>query len=127
MRRVIIDMKNYLFADAVRRSLISFDSDFEPYKTEKTEETTELCKMLHPYALIMEVTEPSPWGLTERLKTLEMVKAQEPHCKIVLMVDENTEKNLADKVRQAKKDGLIDGFIYGSISTTYLAAVVDTL
>lgn len=127
MRRVIIDMKNYLFADAVRRSLISFDADFEPYKTEKTEETAALCQMLHPYALIMEVTEPSPWGLSARMRIRDLVKTQEPHCKIVLMVDENTEKKLADKVRQAKKDGLIDGFIYGSISTTYLAAVIDTL
>ena len=127
MRRVIIDMKNYLFADAVRRSLISFDSDFEPYKTETSAETTELCKMLHSYALIMEVTALSPWSLEERLRRRDAVKLREPGCKIVLMVDENTERKLADRVRQAKKDGLIDGFIYGSISTTYLAAVIDTL
>ena len=43
------------------------------------------------------------------------------------VVDENTEKKLADKVRQAKKDGLIDNFIYGSVSSTYLSAVIDTL
>ena len=35
----------------------------------------------------------------------------DPGCKIVLVVDENTEKKLADKVRQAKKDALIDNFI----------------
>ena len=55
------------------------------------------------------------------------VKAQRPGCKIVLVVDENTEKKLADKVRQAKKDGLIGNFIYGSVSSTYLSAVIDTL
>lgn len=55
------------------------------------------------------------------------VKAQKPDCKIVLVVDENTEKKLADKVRQAKKDGLIDNFLYGSASATYLSAVIDTL
>ena len=55
------------------------------------------------------------------------VKAQSPGCKIVLVVDENTEKKLADKVRQAKKDWLIDNFIYGSVSSTYLSAVIDTL
>ena len=46
---------------------------------------------------------------------------------IVLVVDENTEKKLADKVRQAKKDGLVDNFIYGSVSSTYLSAVIDAL
>ena len=34
---------------------------------------------------------------------------------------------LADKVRRAKKDGLIDNFIYGSVSATYLSAVIDAL
>ena len=55
------------------------------------------------------------------------MKARSPGCKIVLVVDENTEKKLADKVRQAKKDGLIDNFIYGSVSSTYLSAVIDAL
>ncbi|MDD6539525.1 MAG: hypothetical protein PUF85_01900 [Firmicutes bacterium] len=55
------------------------------------------------------------------------MKARSPGCKIVLVVDENTEKKLADKVRQAKKDGLIDNFIYGSVSATYLLAVIDAL
>ena len=30
-------------------------------------------------------------------------------------------------VRQAKKDGLVDNFIYGSVSSTYLSAVIDAL
>ena len=55
------------------------------------------------------------------------VKAQHPNCKVVLVVDENTEQKLADRVRQAKKDGLIDNFIYGSVSATYLSAVIDAL
>ena len=48
-------------------------------------------------------------------------------CCLNLVVDENTEKKLADKVRQVKKDGLIDNFIYGSVSSTYLSAVIDAL
>ena len=34
---------------------------------------------------------------------------------------------LATAVRQAKKDGLVDNFIYGSVSPDYLATVMDTL
>ena len=56
-----------------------------------------------------------------------VVKKNNPECKIVLVVDEVTEKKLADRVRQAKKDGRIDNFIYGSVSSTYLAAVIDSL
>ena len=36
-------------------------------------------------------------------------------------------KKSADEVKQAKKDGYIDQFIYGSISATYLADIVDSL
>ena len=46
---------------------------------------------------------------------------------LLLVVDENTEKKLADRVRQAKKDGLVDNFIYGSVSSSYLSAVIDAL
>ena len=57
----------------------------------------------------------------------DAVKAQNPDCKIVFIVDENAEKAIAKQVKQAKKDGLIDQFIYGSISASYLADIVDSL
>ena len=75
----------------------------------------------------MEVTGYTQWKLEERLKIRDEVKRCDPQCKIVLIVDENAEKQLAQRVLQAKKDGLIDNFIYGSISASYLSAVVDTL
>jgi len=61
------------------------------------------------------------------MKIRDAVKARNPRCKVVLVVDENTEQKLADRVRQAKKSGLIDNFIYGSVSATYLSAVIDAL
>ena len=90
-------------------------------------QTTDMCVFTEANILIMEVTVYTPWKLEEHMKIRDEVKAQSQNCKIVLVVDENTEKKLADKVRQAKKDGLIDSFIYGSVSSTYLSAVIDTL
>jgi hypothetical protein len=55
------------------------------------------------------------------------VKEKCPDCKIVLIVDENAERVIAHQVKQSKKDGRIDQFIYGSISASYLADIVDTL
>ena len=127
MRRVVVDMQNALFADAIATALKNFDSDFEVYQSESPVKTTDLCAFTEANILIMEVTAYTPWKLEERMKIRDEVKAQSPNCKIVLVVDENTEKKLADKVRQAKKDGLIDSFIYGSVSSTYLSAVIDAL
>ena len=127
MRRVVVDMQNALFADAIATALRKFDSDFEVYQSESPAKTTDMCVFTEANILIMEVTAYTSWKLEGRMEIRNEVKAQSPGCKIVLVVDENTEKKLADKVRQAKKDGLIDSFIYGSVSSTYLSAVIDAL
>ncbi|MGM9669566.1 MAG: hypothetical protein ACI3VZ_07410 [Faecousia sp.] len=127
MRRIVVDMQNYLFADAIARTLRSADSDFDVRRSERPDQTAELCGLCQPYALLMEVTGYTPWKLEERLRIRDEVKQATPDCKIVLIVDENTEKELARRVLQAKKDGLIDNFIYGSVSAAYLSAVIDTL
>ncbi len=127
MRRVVIDMQNYLFADAIALALKNADSDFDVRRSENPENTVDLCRLSVPYALLMEVTGYSPWRLEERMIIRNEVKRLTPHCKIVLIVDENAERPLARRVLQAKKDGLIDNFIFGSVSAEYLTAVVDTL
>ena len=127
MRRVVIDMQNMLFADAVAGALRKFDSDFDPVMSESPDKTLELCSNILANILIMEVTAYKPWDLKERMRIRDELKKSNPDCKIVLVVDENTEKKLADRVRQAKKDGLVDNFIYGSVSSSYLSAVIDAL
>ena len=127
MRRVVIDMQNVLFADALAEALRRFDSDFEPVMSERPDKTLSLCEILLGNVLIMEVTAHTPWKLEERMKIRDELRKENPDCKVVLVVDENTEKKLADQVRQAKKDGLIDNFIYESVSSTYLSAVIDAL
>lgn len=127
MRRVVVDMQNVLFADAIKQALTKFDSDFEVLAAETPEQTEQLCVLVQPYALLMEVTSYRPWRLEERMTICSKIKSQIPNCKVVMVVDENAEQNLASLVRQAKKDGLIDQFIYGSVSATYLSAVIDTL
>ena len=127
MRRVVVDMQNALFADAIATALQKFDSDFEVCQSDSPDKTTDLCVFTEANVLIMEVTAYTPWKLEERMKIRDALRKTNPDCKIVLVVDENTEKKLADKVRQAKKDGLVDNFIYGSVSSTYLSAVIDAL
>ena len=127
MRRIVIDMQNILFADAIAEALRNFDSDLEPFMSENPDKTLSLCDTVLANVLIMEVTTYPSRTLEERLKIRNALKRKHPDCKIVLVVDENTERKLADRVRQAKKDGLVDNFIYGSVSSSYLSAVIDAL
>ena len=127
MRRIVINMQNSLFCNAIADTLRGSGNELEPYTIDSPDKVVEECKWIAPYALLMEVTGYTPWLLSERLKIRDAVKAQNPDCKIVFIVDENAEKAIAKQVKQAKKDGLIDQFIYGSISATYLADIVDSL
>ena len=68
----------------------------------------------------MEVTGYTPWMLCERLKLKDKVKAVCPDCKIALIVDSNTEKQVAKDIREAKKNGIIDQFFYSSMAAEYL-------
>lgn len=127
MRRIVINMQNSLFCNAISETLRISGNELNPYSVDSPDKVLDECKWLVPYALLMEVTGYTPWKLCERMKIINSVRLQMPECKIVLIVDENAEKELAKEVRQAKKDGLIDQFIYGSISATYLADIVDSL
>lgn len=128
MRHVILSMKDFIFADAIAQALTGDkNSNFAVQKTQRPEEIRQYCEIASPYALLMEVTGYPPYVLAERLTIRDEVKRQNPDCKIVLLVDENSEKEVAKQVRRAKKDGLIDQFIYGSTSANYLVALMDTL
>ena len=127
MRRIVINMQNSLFCNAIADTLSRSGNELEPYTIDSPDKVVDECKWIAPYALLMEVTGHTPWLLSERLKIRDGVKAQDPDCKIVFIVDENAEKAIAKQVKQAKKDGLIDQFIYGSISASYIADIVDSL
>lgn len=127
MRRILINMQNTLFCNAISETLRRSGNELDPYPVYLPDAVVEECKWITPYALLMEVTGYTPWKLCERMKIRDAVKETCPGCKIVLVVDENAEKETAKLVKQAKKDGLIDQFIYGSISASYLADILDTL
>lgn len=127
MRRIVVNMQNVLFCNAIADTLRRSGNGLEVYTVDLPDRVVDECKWVAPYALLMEVTGYTPWKLCERLKIRDAVKAKNPECKVVLIVDENAEKEVAKQVKQAKKDSLIDQFIYGSISASYLADIVDSL
>lgn len=127
VKRIVVNMQNALFGNAIAETLRRSGNELEPYTVANPDKVLDECKWIAPYALLMEVTGYTPWKLEERLKIRDAVKFRDPECKIVLVVDENAEKEIAKQIKQTKKDGIIDQFIYGSISASYLADIVDSL
>lgn len=127
MRRIVLDMKNGLLAEAVTQSLSGCDMDFLIYRSPKPEETLALCRTCRANVLVMEVIRQGLWKLSERLRLCSAVRRLGWACKVLLLVDESTDELLASEVRQTVKDQLADDFIYASVSPTYLAGVIDIL
>ena len=120
MQKIVVDMQNYLFADSVAAAFKNSDYDIDVVRAESPMNTVELCRLYKPFVLIMEMTGYTPWLLCERLKLRDKVKTVCPECKIALIVDSNSEKQAARDIRDAKKNGLIDQFFYGSMTAEYL-------
>ena len=127
MRRILINMQNTLFCNAIADTLRRSGNELDTYSVDSPDRVIEESRWIAPYAVLLEVTGYTPWKLEERIKIRDAVKEKNPECKIVLVVDENAEKDVAKRVKQAKKDGIIDQFIYGSISASYLADIMDSL
>ena len=120
MKKIVVDMQNFLFGDSIAAAFKNSNYDIDVVRAETPQDTVELCRVYKPFVLVMEVTAYTPWLLSERLKLRDEVKATCPDCKIALIVDSNTEKQAAKDIRDAKKNGLIDQFFYGSMTVEYL-------
>ncbi|CDE20243.1 MAG: hypothetical protein SOX69_04635 [Oscillospiraceae bacterium] len=120
MQKIVVDIQNFLFADSIAAAFRNSDYDIDVVRAETPNDTVELCQMYKPFVLVMEVTGYTPWLLCDRLRLRDEVKSVCPDCKIALLVDSNTEKQAAKDIRDAKKNGIIDQFFYGSMTSEYL-------
>ena len=120
MKKIVVDMQNFLFGDSIAAAFKNSNYDIDVVRAETPQDTVELCRVYKPFVLVMEVTAYTPWLLCERMKLRDEVKTTCPDCKIALIVDSNTEKQAAKDIRDAKKNGLIDQFFYGSMTAEYL-------
>ena len=127
VRKVVIDMQNYLFSDAIAKVLKSYDSDFFIEMSDTPDKTAELCRVIQPHILMMEITGQALCSLKERLAICREVRRYAPNCKFIFTVDEKANAETAKKVVECKKTGMIDCFIYNTISSSYMTAVLDSL
>lgn len=126
MRKAVINMCNYILGEAVKIAM-EHSGSFQVTVVERPQETAKKCHSLAADVALMEVTSAAPCLLEERLRSRDEIKRSCPDCKVVLLVDENSDRQVAERIKQAKCDGLIDQFVYGSTSASYLVALLETL
>lgn len=125
MPRIVINTQNFMFADMIKRTLES--DDFSVTVVEKPEKLIQEFNRTAANIVLMEVTGYTPWKIEECIKLRHQIKQIDANCKIAFLVDEKAEPAVAQKVLRAKTDGLIDQFIYTSISASYLLGVIETI
>ena len=124
MPRVVVNCQNYMFSDMIRRTLRT--GDFHVTVVDDPADVIGEFNNTAANIVLLEVTGSGPWTFSRRMELRKIIQRVDPDCKIVFMVDEKAEPEIADKIKQAKIDGLIDQFIYSSISAGYLKAVMET-
>ena len=128
MKNIVISMQNTLLSEAIARAF----SDTGEFRIEqilpgKTNDTLSLCCAMQAEILLMEVSRLPAYTLESRLKLIECVRRAMPNCKFVLLCDENSDPELAHRVKIARQDRLIDAFLYASVTPAYLTAALDAL
>ena len=127
MKKIVLDIQSDIHAHTMERMLMQKLDDCQVVISESPDATAEWCKTHQPDVLLMEVKAYSPWMFNERMAIRYKVKRNTENCRVILFVDDDTDGELTEKVRQAKREGLIDAFLFGSVSENYFASVIDSV
>lgn len=128
MKNIVISMQNTLLSEAIARSFAE-TGEFRTQQVfpRRTQDTLSLCCAMGADVLLMEVGCLEVYTLENRLKLIGDVRKRIPGCRFALLCDENSDADLAQRVKLARQDHRIDAFFYASVTPSYLTAAVDAL
>ena len=127
MKKIMLDIQSGIHAHNMERMLMQKLDDCQVVLSESPESTAEWCKTHRPDVLLLEVKAYSPWMFSERMAIRNKDRHNAENCRIILFVDDESDDELTEKVRQAKRESLIDAFLFGSVSENYFASVIDSV
>ena len=127
MKTILLSICNSLMALSIKHSL-NHSGGFSVHSVAPGDQgIAEKCAAASADILLMEAACNMGATLDECLNEARSLRSQSLSCRIVLLCDENSTPEIARKVVQAKKDGLIDEFVYSSVSESYLTAMLDAI
>mgnify|MGYP004645525957 FL=1 len=127
MKKIVLDIQSDIHVQTMERMLMQKLDDCQVVISESPDTTAEWCRTHRPDVLLMEVKAYSPWMFRQRMTIRDKVGRSVENCRIILFVDDDTDGELTEQVRQAKREGLIDAFLFGSVSENYFASVIDSV
>ena len=124
MKTIVLSVCNSLMAMSITRSL-NQTGEFRIRSLHPNgREIAKECTAASADVLLMEAAYDTGATLDDCLNQAKLLRSFCPKCKMLLLCDENSAPEIARQVVQAKKDGLIEDFVYSSVSESYLTALL---
>ena len=124
MKKVVLNIRNSLMAMSITRCLAR-TGDFQVCSLlPSCIEIAKECAAESADILLMEAAFNIGATLDDCLKEVRRLRSLRRECKTILLCDENSAPEVARRIALAKKDGLIDDFVYSSVSESYLTAML---
>ena len=128
MRNIVVSVRNGLLSEAIIRALNDC-GEFQTYPVSPETRTSipDQCKALCADILLMEVSYTPGATVETRMDDISRLRTDAPGCRIALLCDDQSAPEIAYRITQLKKDRLIDGFFYTSVSESYLLSALASL
>ena len=124
MKKIVLSICNSLMELSITHSLTQ-TGDFQIASIRPgCKEIARECAEASADVLLMEAAFNIGATLDDCLKEATRLRSLRPECKTILLCDENSAPEVARRIALAKKDGLIDDFVYSSVSESYLTAML---
>ena len=128
MRNIVVSVRNGLLSEAIIRALNNC-GEFQTYPVSPETRTSipDQCKALCADILLMEVSYTPGTTVETRMDDISRLRTVDPGCRIALLCDDRSAPEIAYRITQLKKDRMIDGFFYTSVSESYLLSALASL
>lgn len=127
MKKIVLSICDSLMALSITHSLTQ-TGDFQIASIRPgCKEIARECADASADVLLMEAAFNIGATLDDCLKEAKRLRSLRPECRTILLCDENSAPEVARRIALEKKDGLIDDFVYSSVSESYLTAMLYAL
>lgn len=124
MKKVMLSIRNSLMLVSITRVLKGTGGFLISSIPHDRKEIARECAEASADILLMEAGYEMGTTLDNCLYQVKLLRSFCPKCRVILLCDENSTPEIARRVAQAKRDGLIDDFVYSSVSESYLTAML---
>ena len=129
MIRIALDFAGSLYADGIANLLErsgKFRTETLPPEGGLAAKA-DACARFGADIALLAISPVRGYTVEERQDLFLLLRHRIPRCKIVVLLDERLSPAYTDRIKDMKRTGQIDGFLYTSVSLDYVADMLETI